>query len=204
MWATPEWDTPDAAAQPDTSATTPQPDSSPATREPETPAPASVAGTAGPGSEVAEQDSVTKAAPDAGGNGLYREWHRLVSRLGLTGVERTIAEHSLLVERGGGNCRLVLDRKHESLLHGGETGVLEGALANLFGEPVRLVIDIGDPAHETPADRKQRLERERDAAAMRELEENPTVKSLIETFDARLEHVRPLDGGAGEARGANR
>ena len=119
-----------------------------------------MAGTAGPGSEVAEQDSVAKTAPDAGGNGLYREWHGLVNRLGLTGVERTIAEHSLLVERGGGNCRLVLDRKHESLLHGGEAGVLEGALANLFGEPVRLVIDIGDPAHETPADRKQRLERE--------------------------------------------
>ena len=188
----------------ETGSTQTAPASAPAGVESTEAAPASVAGTAGPGSEVAEQNSVTKAAPDAGGNGLYREWHGLVSRLGLTGVERTIAEHSLLVERGGGHCRLVLDRKHESLLHGGETGVLEGALANLFGEPVRLVIDIGDPAHETPADRKQRLERERDAAAMRELEENPTVKSLIETFDARLEHVRPLDGGAGAAHGANR
>ncbi|MCY4566632.1 MAG: hypothetical protein OXE40_19390, partial [Gammaproteobacteria bacterium] len=206
MSPTPDWDaaaataqpeTPSAAPEPEAPAAAPQPETKSAHLDPETPAPASATG-------MAEPAFVATAAPDAGGNGLYREWHGLVGRLGLTGVERTIAEHSLLVERSGGNCRLVLDRKHESLLHGGEAGVLEGALANLFGEPVRLVIDIGDPAHETPADRKQRLERERDAAAKRELEENPTVKSLIETFDARLEHVRPLDGGAGEARGANR
>ena len=204
--AAPERDTPAPVAQsesplaapaPELPAATLQPETKPAHLDPETPAPASATG-------MAEPASVAKAAPDTEGNGLYREWHGLVSRLGLSGVERTIAEHSLLVERGGGNCRLVLDRKHESLLHGREAGVLEGALANLFGEPVRLVIHIGDPAHETPADRKQRLEQERVAAARRQLEENATVKSLIKTFDARLEHVRPLDGSAGAARGANR
>ncbi len=204
--AAPEWDTPLPVAQhesplaapaPELPAATPQPETKSASLGPETPAPASA-------TAMAEPASAAKAAPDTDGNGLYREWHGLVGRLGLTGVERMVAEHSLLVERDGGKCRLVLDRKHESLLHGGETAVLEGALANLFGQPLRLVIDIGDPPHETPAQRKQRLERERVAAARRELEENPTVKSLIETLDGRLEHVRPLDGSGGEAHGANR
>ena len=206
MSPTPEWDTPLPAAQPESPlpapapelrAATPQPETKSANLDPETPAPASATG-------MAEPASVAKAAPGTDGNGLYREWHGLVGRLGLTGVERMIAEHSVLVERDGGKCRLVLDRKHESLLHGREAGVLEGALANLFGEPVRLVIDIGDPAHATPAERKQRLEQERVAAARRELEANATVKSLIETLDGRLEHVRPLDGSSGEAHGANR
>ena len=209
--AAPEQDTPAPVAQPESPlaapapelpAATPQPETKSAYMDPETPA--SATGMAGTGSEVVAPAVEATAAPDTDGNGLYREWHGLVGRLGLTGVERMIAEHSLLVERGGGNCRLVLDRKHESLLHGGERAVLEGALANLFGEPFRLVIDIGDPPHETPAERKQRLERERVAAARRELEENPTVKSLIETLDGRLEHVRPLDGSGGEAHGANR
>ena len=186
---------PPAVERPEPTATGPMQGAPAANPEPETSVPAPV---------MAPSASAGSAAPDTGGNGLHREWYGLVNRLGLTGVERMIAERSLLVERGGGRCRLVLDRKHESLLHGGDSGVLERALADLFGEPVRLVIDIGDPAGETPADRKERLERERVAAARRQLEENATVQSLIDTFDGRLEHVRPLGESAGAARGANR
>ena len=202
--ATPGSESPVAAAQPapssaaveaETPAAAPHPESSSESRERERPALA-------PGMPASA--SAANPDPETGGNGLYREWYGLVNRLGLTGVERMIAERSLLVERGGGSCRLVLDRKHESLLNGGDSGVLERALADLFGEPVRLVIDVGDPEHETPADRKERLERERVAAARRQLEENATVQSLIDTFDGRLEHVRPLGESAGTARGANR
>ena len=144
------------------------------------------------------------AATDADGNGLCRDWYGQVKRLGLKGVERMIAEHSLLVERGGGRCRLLLDRKHESLLHGGETGVVEKAIGQLFGEPVRLVIEVGDPARETPARRNERRTRERHETAVRQLEENTTVRLLIDTFDGRLEDIRLLDGSAGEAHGAHR
>ena len=193
-----------ATPAPEMPAAGPRPEKPSANPKPDTTVPAPSTGKAGPDSEVAGPAYEATATPGAGGNGLYREWYGLVNRLGLTGIERTIAERSLLVERGGGKCRLVLDRKHESLLHGGEKGVLEAALADLFGEPVRLVIDIGDPERETPADRKERLEQERVAAARRQLEENATVKSLIDTLDGRLDHVRPLDGNAGEARGANR
>ena len=155
--------------------------------------------------EQGRAESTTEAvsAPDADGNGLCREWYGMVERLGLKGAERMFAEHSLLVERSGGNCRLVLDRKHESLLHDGETGGVERALAEWFGEPVRLVIDIGDPAHETPARRNERRARERLEAARRQLEENATVQSLIDTFDGKLEAVRALDGSGSGARGAN-
>ena len=126
---------------------------------------------------------------------LCREWYELVGRLNLKGIDRMIAEHSLLVERGANHCRLVLDRRHESLLNGGDGQGLERALAGLLGEPIRVVIDIGEPARETPAGRKARLADERQAAARRQLEENPTVQSLILTFDGRLEHVRPLGTG---------
>ena len=126
---------------------------------------------------------------------LCREWYELVGRLNLKGIDRMIAEHSLLVERGANHCRLVLDRRHESLLNGGDGQGLERALAGLLGEPIRVVIDIGEPARETPAGRKARLADERQAAARRQLEENPTVQLLIRTFDGRLEDVRPLGTG---------
>ena len=200
------------AAEPELPDSTPgQGRAAPPAAEPERPDSAPEQGSAAAPSAKPERPDSTleqsRAAPpaesvsanDENGNGLFREWYGLVERLGLTGVERMIAEHSLLVERGGGSCRLVLDRKHESLLHGGETGVVERALSDLFGEPVRLVVDIGDPAHETPAQRSGRLARERQDAARRQLEENATVQSLIETFDGRLEDVRALDTGRAEA-----
>ena len=163
--------TPAQTAQPANTQTAPEPESIPPTN-----------------GEAAVIDAA--AATD-----LCREWYELVGRLNLKGIDRMIAEHSLLVERGANHCRLVLDRRHESLLNGGDGQGLERALAGLLGEPIRVVIDIGEPARETPAGRKARLADERQAAARRQLEENPTVQSLILTFDGRLEHVRPLGTG---------
>ena len=136
-------------------------------------------------------------------DGLCREWYELVERLGLKGIDRMIAENSLLVERSTDRYRLVLDRRHESLLNGGNGGGLERALASLSGAPVRLVIDIGEPAAETPAVRKMRLADERQAAAQRQLEENARVQALIGAFDGRLEQVRPLDTNRSDKPGVS-
>ena len=164
--------------------------------------PGRAAGTpAGATARPSANANLAEPAPDA--DSLCPDWYGQVERLGLTGVERMIAEHSLLVERGGGRCRLLLDRTQAPLLDGGEPGAVERALARLFGEPIQLVIDVGDPARETPARRNARLQRERYEAAVRHMEENDTVRSLIDTFGGRLENVRLLDGSAGDARGAN-
>jgi len=103
-----------------------------------------------------------------------------------------IAEHALLVGREADCYRLMLDSKHQSLLNGGDTAELQSALSGLLGNPVRLVVEVGELRQETPARRKQRLAAERQAAARRRLEQNATVKSLIEAFDGRLEEVRLL------------
>ena len=123
---------------------------------------------------------------------LCGEWYELVGRLGLTGIDRQIAEHSLLIERAAGRCRLLLDRKHESLLNGGAASGLEQALSQLLGERIRLDIDVGEPQAETPAQRQERLVGERHAAARRQLQENTAVQALISAFDGRLADVRPL------------
>ncbi len=136
-------------------------------------------------------------------DGLCREWYELVERLGLKGIDRMIAENSQLVERGNDRYRLVLDRRHESLLNGSDGGGLERALASLGGAPVRLVIDIGELAAETPAARKMRLADERQAAAQRQLEGNARVQALIGTFDGRLEQVRPLDTNRSDKPGVS-
>ena len=140
------------------------------------------------------ESSPTTSQTDGGE--LCRDWYELLERSNLKGIDRMIAEHSMLAERHEGAWRLVLDRKHASLLSGTETDGIEQALAKASGEIVRLDIDVGDPEHETPAERNTRLARERQAAARRHLEENPTVQSLLKLFDGQLENVRPLDEAA--------
>ena len=126
----------------------------------------------------------------------FEDWYALVARLSLKGIDRRVAEHSLPIERRANEWRLVLDRKHASLLSGADTGGIERALSEALGEPVHLEIGVGEPEHETPAMRSDRLARERQVAARRDLEENPTVRSLLELFDGKLEDVRPLEAAA--------
>ncbi len=128
-----------------------------------------------------------------GVGGRYEEWYELVGRMDLEGIDRTIVERSLLVERAGGVWRLLLDRKHASLLSATETVGIERALAEVLGESVQLAIELGDPQVETPAERNDRLFQERMAAERRRLEEDPTVRSLLDVFDGQLESVRLLD-----------
>ena len=160
-------------------------------------APAENARSAGASSPPEQPVSVSmnqdgSAAPDTSGDELAGKWHAMVERLGLEGIDRMVAEHSLLVEMGADSCRLVLDAKHHMLLKAGQAPGLEQALGGLLGKKIGLTIDVGEPRGETPAQRNARLLQERHDAARQSLEENSTVQSLIETFDGRLDNVRPL------------
>ena len=177
------------------SPSTPAENAQPAGELPSTPA--ENARSAGASSPPEQPVSVSmnqdgSAAPDTSGDELARKWHAMVERLGLEGIDRMVAEHSLLVEMGADSCRLVLDAKHHMLLKAGQAPGLEQALDGLLGKKIGLTIDVGEPRGETPAQRNARLLQERHDAARQSLEENSTVQSLIETFDGRLDNVRPL------------
>ena len=155
--------------------------------------PAASAATAASGSGgKAAGGSARKAAPDTSGNGPARQWYDMVERLGLEGIDRMVAEHSQLVELNEDVCRLVIDAKNETLLKAGKATGLEQALTGLLGRKTRLVIEVGETMEETPAQRNARLLQQRHEAAKKSLEENSTVRSLIDTFDGRLDDVRLL------------
>ncbi len=137
------------------------------------------------------RESSAAVSTEEGAN-YYEKWYELVGRLPLKGIDRMIVEHSLLVECREANWRLVLDRKQASLLSGAEMGAIERALADVVGEAIHLVVDVGDPQQETPTARNHRLAQERQVAARRDFAENPKVQSFLELFDGRLEDVRPL------------
>lgn len=125
-------------------------------------------------------------------------WHELVGRLGLSGVALGLAEHGVGRDEGDGVYRLVLDRAHDVLLNEQQIERIRSALERYFGEATRLVVETGDPGEETPAARRDRIARERMEAARRSIENDSTVRSLIEQFGAQVERdsIQPLDPNA--------
>ncbi|NMG53030.1 DNA polymerase III subunit gamma/tau, partial [Aromatoleum aromaticum] len=157
-----------------------------------------------PGSAVprrAEQPEATVASPgttglDIGSAFAAGEWHAILRVLGLGGMMRELAQHCEWIGFVEGVVNLRLSETHRHLLgmNPGLLDRLQDALAAQYGAPLRLRIETGAIAGETPAQRDQAEKRARHIEAVAALESDPFVRELIERFDASLVEasVRPL------------
>jgi DNA polymerase-3 subunit gamma/tau len=116
------------------------------------------------------------------------DWHALIQALGLGGLVRELAQHCELVSLADGLLRLRLSETHRHLLqvNRGAAEKLQAEISAHLGRPVRVVIELGVVASETPAQRQQAERAERHAAAVAALEQDPFVREMIERFDATL------------------
>jgi len=124
------------------------------------------------------------------------DWHAVVRELGLGGMLRELAQHCEWVALVEGRITLRLAPTHRHLLS------MNPDLAERLGEQVgkriaavrRVVIEVGEIAGETPAQRDAADRRARHVGAVAALESDPFVRELIERFDATLVEasVKPL------------
>jgi len=160
--------------------------------------------TAAAGSAVprrAERPEVTPASPgttvpEIASAFAAGEWHVILRALGLGGMMRELAQHCEWTGFADGVLNLRLSETHRHLLgmNPGLLDRLQDALAAQYGGPLRLRIETGAIAGETPAQRDQAEKRARHVEAVAALESDPFVRELIERFDASLVEasVRPL------------
>ncbi len=124
------------------------------------------------------------------------DWHGLIRELGLKGIVRELAQHCEWGGMADGEIRLTLGEMHKHLLHMNAANHerLQAELNRHFDQPVRLKIEIGAIAGETPAQRDAATRQVRHAEAVASLEQDPFVQEMIERFDATLQEssVRPL------------
>jgi DNA polymerase-3 subunit gamma/tau len=133
-------------------------------------------------------------ARSADANGTDRDWASLIERAGLRGPLGQIAQNSVLLGIEDGIVRLALKPGHEQLAVAPMVEKLEARLGETLGEKVRVRFERGAAVQaESPAERRARTEQERRDAAGRALREDPGVRSLLETFDARIvdETIQP-------------
>ncbi len=158
----------------------------PATAAP--PAPASTparAGAAGAATRASAPDR--DAAPES--------WPALIERAGLRGPVGQLARHASLLGIDGALVRLAIKEMPAHLADGPILARLEEQLGQALGRPIKVKFERGAVAAETPAQRSARSSRERQQAAERAVAADPLVRSLVDTFDARVipGSVRPAD-----------
>ena len=154
----------------------------PPTPEPVKPAPAPVSA---PGAAPAARGALP---PEV-------EWSQVVAALGLRGLVHQLAVNCAFESLEGDTLRLTLDPSCAQMHSKNQEERLQQALQQYRGAPLRLVIQVGKPGAETPAQQQARQAEERRQTAVASIERDPVVNQLRETFNARVlpDTIQPKD-----------
>ena len=125
-------------------------------------------------------------SPDA------EQWHELLTELQPTGMAAALLRQCLLVSRDAAAWKFLLDDAHETLLSDARQTAVYAAVCAFTGRDTAVSFEIGAPFAETPAQREDRVQQERQAAAEAALLADEHVQALQRRFDARVDAVRPL------------
>jgi DNA polymerase-3 subunit gamma/tau len=122
------------------------------------------------------------------------DWSQLISQLGLKGATRLLAINCALLRRDADTVYFSLDGKSESMLTRPRQEAIAEALSAAFGETLRVNIEIGEAAPETPVQEESRMVGERYEAAKASLESDPNIQTLQTMFGAELktDSIEPI------------
>ncbi|GJM04621.1 MAG: hypothetical protein DHS20C09_06120 [marine bacterium B5-7] len=116
------------------------------------------------------------------------EWKKIIDEMALVGLVKELAGNCVLKSHTDNSIELALAPSQEHLLlNQNQKQRLEQAIQTRFGSEVKLAILIEDSSNETPAETNARLEREKQKVAENSVNNDPTVKSLMDTFNASVD-----------------
>ncbi len=71
---------------------------------------------------------------------------------------------------------------------------LQTELQTWYQRPLRLEIDVAEPASETPAERSRNQQRDRQERAIASIEQDPFVRDVVDLFDASIDEstIKPV------------
>ena len=115
------------------------------------------------------------------------DWKTIIDEMALAGLVKELAGNCVLKSHTESKIELALAPSHEHLLNQNQKERLQQVIKTRFGPDVNLVIVVEDSENETPSETNARLERERQKAAEESVNNDPTVKALIDTFNATID-----------------
>jgi DNA polymerase-3 subunit gamma/tau len=120
-------------------------------------------------------------------------WSAVVARLSLGGLSRELANNTTLEGGDDGVINLIVDDSRAQLLNREREAELKSALEAHFGRALRLNVRLGKPQGETPTRERERVQTERQQAAVAAIENDPNILALKQQFNARVNpgSIRP-------------
>ena len=122
-------------------------------------------------------------------------WIDVRNKIDIGGSLGEIASHCMFKNRIEDTLYFMLDHAEDSLFDSSHSSGLAEVLSAYFGQTVRVEIDSGTVARETPRAAAIREKSESHAAAVQRLNADPAVKKFKELFDGSLdeESVESID-----------
>jgi DNA polymerase-3 subunit gamma/tau len=141
--------------------------------------------------------AVTSPPPVTGGRAptdLPLDWAATVAGLQASGLVREFARHCAFLHMEGDVIELSLTPQSENLRSERQVKGLEQALCQALGRTVILRFTREGSAHaRTPAQALSEAEAARQAAATRQIENDPNVLALQRQFGATIERIEPTE-----------
>ncbi|UCC15480.1 MAG: DNA polymerase III subunit gamma/tau [Gammaproteobacteria bacterium] len=122
------------------------------------------------------------------------DWDAALSTLKLTGAVRQLANNCQFESVEGDVLRLVLDESAAHLQTDTLQEKLRRAVSRGIGRDIRIKIEQGQTVSETPAQRINRDERERQQEAEKSIETDPNVLAVQKVFGATVDpaSIKPV------------
>jgi DNA polymerase-3 subunit gamma/tau len=124
---------------------------------------------------------------------VITNWNDTAAQLKLSGFARELASNSTLESNGNGVISLILEEACAGLLNKDRETQLRQALEDHLGSPVRLSVRVGKASSETLAKERNRMQDEKQQAAVQAIQDDPNVRAMQERFGARVNpnSIRP-------------
>lgn len=123
------------------------------------------------------------------------DWPSLVSRLKLIGVAKQLADRSELVRREGDKFQLRVGNESRALATPAYIDRLKSALQEVLGRPVQVEMEVGETRGASLAAIAEKDRQVRQDQASQQMNSDPFVRELVNSLDATIESVQPLQQG---------
>lgn len=122
------------------------------------------------------------------------QWPELLEELGLAGVTHTLAANCALKSIDKNRCALILSEQHASLWNQNHERRIERKINGHFNLSLKVSIEVGQVEGETPAQQTRRIREQRQQEAIRAIENDQNIQTLLREFDGKLEKgsIAPL------------
>lgn len=113
-------------------------------------------------------------------------WHEVVDKLELEGMNLQLARHCTIGSQDDKNITLLLDKVAQQLYSHFAEERIQAALQQYYHSSIKLTIETAETTTETPDQRTQRKQEERQSAAEYALYNDPFVLELQDKLAAKI------------------